>query len=196
MKTLRNLRAMPLAQKLFWAALFVVIGLFLPHAPALAMVGFSGVGMIMDTRAEFASKTAFSTAGTGLALVGNVMDSSVVRDLGNGRPVYLVILIDTTVTSAGAATVEFDLVSDAQAAIAVDGSASVHFKSTAFPKASLVAGFAAVVVALPWNGGVPYEQFLGILQNVGTAALTAGKFNAFLTLDPAAWVAAPNEANE
>jgi hypothetical protein len=33
---------------------------------------------------------------------------------------------------------------------------------------------------------VPYEQFLGILQNVGTAALTAGKINAFLTLDPPA----------
>lgn len=194
MKILNTLRAMPLAQKLFWLALFVAVAL-VPHAHAV-LFPLAGVGMIMDSRAEFASKTALSTAGTGLALVGNVIDTSVVRDLGNGRPVYLVITVDTAVTSAGAATVEFDLVSDAQAAIATDGSASVHFKSTAFAKTALVAGFVVCVVALPWNGGVPYEQFLGILQNVGTAALTAGKINAFLTLDPAGWVAAANEANE
>src|SRR5690349_7743736 len=103
MNTLRNLRSMPIAQKLFWAALFVVVALFLPHASALGMMGFAGVGMIMDSRAEFASKTALSTAGIGLALVGNVMDTTVIRDLGNGRPVYLVITVDTTVTSAGAA---------------------------------------------------------------------------------------------
>jgi hypothetical protein len=198
MKTLRNLSAMPIAQKAFWALLLVAVALLIPHqaSQALGMLGMGVAGMIMSVRDEFCSKTALWTAGTGLALVGNVIDSSVVRDLGSGRPVYLVILVDTAVTSAGAATVEFDLVSDAQAAIAVDGSASVHFKSTAFPKASLIAGFAAVVVALPFNGGVPYEQFLGILQNVGTAALTAGKINAFLTLDPTAYQAYPNEPNE
>ena len=145
--------------------------------------------MILDTLVEFADATALSTSGTGLALVGNVIDSSVVRDLGNGEPIYLVIQVDTTVTSAGSATVEFDLASDAQAAIATDGSASVHFKTSAIAKASLTAGTQVCVVALPFEGSVPYERYLGILQNVGTAALTAGKINAFLTRTPSAWKA-------
>jgi hypothetical protein len=151
--------------------------------------------MIIDTLGQFASKVALSTAATGLALVGDVIDlgappqGSVFRDVGNGEPVYLVITIDTAVTSGGAATVSFVLVSDAQAAIAVDGSASQHFATAAIAKATLVAGFQVAVIALPMDGGVPYERFLGILQNVGTAALTAGKFNAFLTRTPAAWKA-------
>ncbi len=145
--------------------------------------------MILDELGEFADATALSTAGLGLALVGDVIDLGSARDIGNGEPLYLVIQIDTAVTSAGAATLEFQLVSDAQAAIAVDGSASVHAKTAAIAKAALVAGYCVAVIPLPFDGGVPYERYLGILQNVGTAALTAGKFNAFLTRTPAAWKA-------
>lgn len=148
---------------------------------------------IMDSRAEFLDATALSTSATGLALIGNVIDTSVARDLGNGRPVYLVISVDTAVTSGGSATVEFDLVSDAQAAIAVDGSATLHAATKAFAKATLIAGY-QIILPLPLENP-PYEQFLGILQNVGTAALTAGKVNAFLTLDPPRWKAYKNDPN-
>lgn len=144
--------------------------------------------MILDTLGEFADAAALSTAATGLALVGNVIDTSVARDLGNGEQVYCVIQIDTTVTSAGSATVQFEIASDAQAAIATDGSASVHAMTNAIPKASLVAGVQVAVIPLPFNGVVPYERYVGILQNVGTAALTAGKINAFLTRTPSSWV--------
>jgi hypothetical protein len=137
----------------------------------------------------------------GSRLVGNVIDlgtpnggtnvstSTVFRDPGNGSDLFLVIQIDTAVTSAGSATVSFVLASDAQAAIAVDGSASQHFASAAIAKATLVAGYTVAVVQLPMDGGVPYERYIGILQNVGTAALTAGKFNAFLTRTPEVWKA-------
>lgn len=139
--------------------------------------------MYIDKRTQFGAALALSTAATGLALIGDVIDLSVARDIGVGdTPLYLVIQVTTAVTSAGAATVEFQLVSDAQAAIAVDGTASVHYKSAAIAKATLEAGYYAVVVALPQEG-VAYERYLGILQNVGTAALTAGAINAFLTLD-------------
>lgn len=148
--------------------------------------------MIIDDRNEFCDATALSTSGTGLALVGDVIDlGSVQRDIGAGEPLYLVIQVDTAVTSAGAATVEFQLASDAQAAIATDGSASVHAKSAAIPKATLIAGYEAMVIALPQEG-TAYERYLGILQNVGTAALTAGKINAFLTKDPRRIKAYPN----
>ena len=140
--------------------------------------------MIKDARAEFCAATALSTAATGLALVGNVLDQMIAKDAGEGRPLYLVIQVTTAVTSAGAATVQFEFVSDSVAALHVDGSAQVHWASAIIPKASLVAGY-ELITPLPWGSGVTYKEFLGIEQNVGTAALTAGAINAFLTLDPA-----------
>lgn len=148
--------------------------------------------MILDKRNEFADATALSTAATGLALVGDVIDLGT-DGINEVDGIELFITVDTAVTSAGSATVEFQLVSDAQAAIAVDGSASVHYKSAAVPKATLVAGYGVVAVKLPKG---QYERYLGVLQNVGTAALTAGKINAGLTpLDPS-WkaFASPSQA--
>lgn len=136
--------------------------------------------MILDKRNEFADAVALSTAATGLALVGDVIDLGT-DGINDVEDMYLVIQVDTAVTSAGSATVEFQLASDAQAAIAVDGSATVHAKSAAVPKATLVAGYTVIQLEL---GKGQYERYLGILQNVGTAALTAGKINAFLTNVP------------
>lgn len=149
--------------------------------------------MILDERNEFADATALSTSGTGLQLVGDVIDlGSVARDVGNGEQLYLVVQVDTAFTSGGSATVAFSLASDAAAAIATDGSASVHFTSAAIPVATLAAGYVAVAVALPMAS---YERYLGILANVGTAALTAGKINAFLTHDVSKWAAYPDAVN-
>lgn len=137
--------------------------------------------MILDERNEFADATALDLVGTGRVLVGDVIDLGAADAMGSeAGEMYLVIQVDTAVTSAGAATVSFELASDAQAAIAVDGTATVHFASAAIPKATLVAGYQAVCVRLPIG---TYERYLGIIQNVGTAALTAGKINAFLTHD-------------
>jgi hypothetical protein len=147
--------------------------------------------MILDELTEFCDATALSTAATGRALVGDVIPLTVARDIGAAKPLYLVIQVDTTVTSAGAATVSFELSSDAQAAIAVDGTETIHFATAAIPKATLVAGYVVAIVALPMENPA-YETFLGIVQNVGTAALTAGKINAFLTDAPAKYKAYPD----
>ena len=146
--------------------------------------------MILDERNEFADATALDTSGTGRVLVGDVMDlGAASRDIGLGEPLYLVIQVDTAVTSGGSATVSFELASDAQAAIATDGSATVHYASPAIAKATLVAKYLVCAIPLPMG---TYERYLGILQNVGTAALTAGKINAFLTKDVTKWLAYPD----
>jgi hypothetical protein len=156
--------------------------------------------MILDSRSEFADATALNTGAAGAYLVGNVIDTvgsnvpsgATGHSLGkDGRPVFLVIAIDTAVTSAGAATVQFKLVSDAQAALATDGTATEHWVSAAIAKATLIAGYNVAVIALPLENPA-YERYVGILQVTGTAALTAGKFNAFLTADPAVWKAYSN----
>jgi Bbp16-like protein len=143
--------------------------------------------MILDERNEFADATALNTGAPASFLVGDVIDLNVARDIGLGEPsMYFVVTVDTAVTSAGAATVAFSLCSDAQAAIAVDGTQTTHFKSADIAKATLIAGYVAVATRVPAEGSA-YERFLGLVQTTGTAALTAGKVNAFLTFDIAKW---------
>lgn len=147
--------------------------------------------MIMDDLLEFADATALSTAATGIANFGDIIDLGVTLVNPAVEPIYLVIQVDTAVTSGGSATVSFLLVSDATTTIATDGSATQHYASAAIPKATLVAGY-QLVVPLPVGA---YERYLAVQQNVGTAALTAGKVNAFLTKDPKYWAAYADAVN-
>lgn len=146
--------------------------------------------MILDGFCEFADATAVNTGGVASYLVGNVMDlGAVSRDIGQGQPLYLVIQVDTAIASA-TGSFKFKLCSDAQAAIAVDGSQTIHLETAAKLEAALVAGTLVCCVALPM--GAVYERYLGIVQETITAAATAGKINAFLTMDPTGWRAYPD----
>lgn len=147
--------------------------------------------MIMDERLEFADAVSVAAA-AGTALIGDVIDlSSVARDIGSGQPMFLVISVDTEIITGGSAgTIQFVLASDAQAAIATDGTATSHFRSQLFVTddsaandAAMNAGSFPVVIPLPQEGPV-YERYLGILAIIATTTVTAGKINAFLTLDP------------
>lgn len=142
--------------------------------------------MIMDRLAEFCDATSLDTAGTGLAFIGSTYNMSDTRDLGAGQTVYLVITVDTAVTGSSS-TVAFQLVSDSTATPAADATETLHWESMAIPEATLVAGY-TLCVPVPWENPA-YEQYVGIQQNVGTAALTAGKINAFLVLDGHRWKA-------
>lgn len=151
--------------------------------------------MILDETLEFADAGSLTTT-TGTNLEGDVIDlGSAAPDPGTGEAMYLVIQVTEAVTSAGAATVQFELASDDAAAIATDGSASIHWDSGAIGKATLVAGY-TMIAQLPWAGGMAaYERYLGVLATVGTAALTAGAINAFLTRDPQKWAAKADAVN-
>jgi hypothetical protein len=147
--------------------------------------------MIMDERLEFADAVSVAAA-AGTALIGDVIDlGSVARDMGSGEPMYLVITVDTEIITGGTAgTIKFLLASDAQAAIAVDGTASVHADTGTFVtddaaanSAQLNAGAILYYGTLPGEGTL-YERYLGILCTIATTTVTAGKINAFLTLDP------------
>lgn len=150
--------------------------------------------MITDRLNTFALATALNTGAAGTYLVGDVIDLGTARDIGQGNPIYLVVQVDTTATSGGAATLQIKLASDAQAAIATDGSATEHVVSPAIAVASLTAGKRILVVAIPFEGNV-YERYLGILQVTGTAAFTAGKIDAFLTQTPSVWKAMADAQN-
>jgi hypothetical protein len=150
--------------------------------------------MILDKLNEFCDAVSLNTGVAGTYLLGDQIDLTVARDLGNGEAPYLVITVDTPPTSGGAATAQFTLASDASASIATNGTATEHFKTKAFTIAEMTAGKVLAAVKLPMEG-VAYERFLGILQTTGTAAFTGGKINAFLTMDVANWKAYADASN-
>lgn len=151
--------------------------------------------MLLDKNLQFASAVSVATAADRI-LVGDVVDlqglgsgTGGARDIGNGRPVYLVIQVTTEVITGGTAgTIAFELVSDAQEAIVPD-TATVHFRSTEFVTddaaanaAQLAVGGVPVCIAIPMEG-VVYERYLGIVADIETTEVTAGAISAFLTLD-------------
>ena len=150
--------------------------------------------MILDERNEFADATSVAAA-AGTALIGDVINlgPAAARDIGNGEPLYLVIQAATEIITGGlAGTISFSLASDAQAAIAVDGSATIHATTgnlvtddAAANSPSLNAGGLIYVGSLPQ--GALYERYLGILATIGTTPVTAGTINAFLTRDVSAY---------
>jgi hypothetical protein len=149
--------------------------------------------MITDKLTTFCNATALNTGAAGTYLIGDVVNLEDVRDIGQGNPLYLVINVETTATSGSTATATFKLASDAQAAIHVSTS-TVHLVTPTFAVADMVAGTNIMRAVIPMEGNA-YEQFIGILQVTGTAAFTAGKVDAFLTMDVANWKALPDGVN-
>lgn len=155
--------------------------------------------MILDSLLEFADATSVAAA-AGTALIGDVIDLQEARDIGNGEPIYLVIQCDTSIITGGSAgTVKFQLASDAAAAIATDGSATVHYDTGTIATGASGSGLTAAgatiaAIALPMEGNA-YERYLGILCVTATTTTTAGAINAFLTKDVSKWKAYPDGQN-
>ena len=154
--------------------------------------------MIIDELTEFAdaSTDVVQTAhATNRFNIGDVIDMETARDIGNGQPVYLVVTVDTEIITGGSAgTIQFHLVSDGTATPHATTS-TVHFSSPIYVTdgtdandAELKQGQIPFQCAIPLEGE-QYERYLGVQCNVITTDTTAGKVNAFLTIDPHKWVA-------
>ena len=159
--------------------------------------------MIMDELLEFADAVSVAAA-AGTALIGDVIDlGAVPQDHGNGQPMYLVILTSTEIITGGVAgTLKFQLVTDAAAAIATNGTATVHIDTGTFVTdgtdandAQLKAGGVIWMGALPVGEARVYERYMGILAITATTTTTAGAINAFLTRDPSSWKSYADAAN-
>lgn len=154
--------------------------------------------MIIDKKLELCDAVSVAlTAGATAQNIGDILDMDAARDFGAGQPVYLVITCDTSVITAGAAgTIEFQLVSDSTDTISTS-TQSIHLRTPKYVTDDaalndLDAGDVVFVGALPAEGQEPYERFLALQVIVLTTDTSAGKINAFLTLDPTGWKAYPN----
>ena len=150
--------------------------------------------MWLDERTEFADNVSVAAA-AGTAQIGDIIDSQVVRDLGNGQPVYLCVRTGGTeiITGGAAGTLLFQLASNGATTLAADGTDTVHLQTDALVTDGTDANATQFKVGgtiffgqLPLEG-VPYERYLGILAVTATTTTTAGTINAFLTIDPAGW---------
>lgn len=148
--------------------------------------------MILDKRNEFCDNVALNTGAAGTYVIGNRIDLGVARDLGGDQSLYLVVLAAVGIAAGTAGTVAFQLVSADDAALTANP--VVHAQSNAFVTGAdtgtttLKAGTSLLAIQLPQEG-TGYKRYVGIRQVTGTAAVTAGAVDAFLTPDVARWKA-------
>lgn len=137
---------------------------------------------IIDKRTEFASVVSVIGNAAAEAIAGDVIPLDVTgMNLGmTMSPVYLVISVAETILAAGgAANVTFKMKSDVIAALTE--APVTHFTTGAIAKADLTAGTVVACVALPLGD---YKKYLGVTFTPDTNNITAGKINAYLTMDP------------
>jgi hypothetical protein len=137
--------------------------------------------MILDETAEFSNSQSLAFGAIGTVLIGNVLGlgSNGVR-LGQGTP-FLVIRVTALGVGGAGATAQFILASDAQSAIATDGTATHHYATGPVPFEVMAPGYMITAYQLPAG---PYERYLGILQKTAVAGFTSGKVDMYLTLAP------------
>lgn len=128
--------------------------------------------MMYDRLNTFGSDQAVTTT----AASTDIVDLGAARDMGNGEPLELVVLVTQSVTAAGAATVTFALETDDNAGFS---SPVVLANSGAIGKAALTAGTEVLRVKVPLDA----ERYLRTNYTVATGPLTAGTFTAFLAHD-------------
>lgn len=130
--------------------------------------------MILDQQLTFSDAQAKAT---GVFDSAADFDSTNIVDLSAAgdrlEDMYLVIRVDTAVQSAGSATVGFSL----QTCATINGTYSTLLSTAAIAKTSLTANTEVLKARVPLG----VKRFLKVVYTVGTAALTAGKFDAFLT---------------
>ena len=138
---------------------------------------------MLDTLTNFGLGTVINTGAAGSYMSGAALDLSLARDVGAGKPLYLVISM--SVAAAGVGTLQFALLTDAQDPAVVGAEQLVL--TPEFVAADLVAGKLVFAVALP-SGHPPYERYIQLMQIITGTAWTAGAFNAYLTDAVPNWV--------
>lgn len=117
---------------------------------------------------------------TATAVSTDTIDLSQVRDIGPGEDLRFMFNVDTTVTAAGAGTVNFQVITSAAANLS---SPTVLAQTDAIGKAELVAGRRPIEVVIPRSllAAQPIGQrYIGVQYTVGTGPLTAGAFTAYI----------------
>lgn len=132
--------------------------------------------MITDALLTLSSAQAVTAS----AVSTNTIDLTAIRDVGAGEQVEVYFNVDTTVTAAGAATVNFQVITSAAAALT---SPTILAQTDAIPKASLTAGVRFAIQVPRAQLTEKGQRYLGVQYTVATGPLTAGAFSSGIVLD-------------
>jgi hypothetical protein len=137
--------------------------------------------MYLDAQNLFSDAQAITAS----AASTNLIDFGSARDIGVGRELYLVVVVDTTFTDAGSdSTVTVTLETDDNEAFS-----SATAVQTIGTFAALTAAGSRLVARLQPDAG--WEQYVRAYYTVANGNLTTGALTAFLTTDIQAWTAYP-----
>lgn len=136
--------------------------------------------MILDANLLFSDAQAVTAA----AASTSYLDTSVVRDIGTGHDLYLVVQVQTTLTDGGANTgTDVYLYGDSTTTFTPDGS-NLMFS---FDQAA-AAGTVKIAKLDPKMDALQY-RYVEVYYDPQGANLTGGKFDAFITNDVSAYTA-------
>jgi hypothetical protein len=108
------------------------------------------------------------------AASSNYIDTLAAGDAYKGA--WLVVRVNTAFTASGSATLTFDVQTDDNSSFS--SATSMHITS-AIAKATLVAGYNAVRIRIP----LTVERYIRVYYTVASGPMTAGRVDAFVTLD-------------
>lgn len=137
--------------------------------------------MYVDSQLQFSDSQAVTAA----AASSNYVDLSAVRAIGVGRPLYIVVLCTVTMDDSS---------DDSTLAVTLEADDNTSFSSAAV--VLTIGTFAAVsaagtrlVAVLPPEPANAFERYARVYYTPANGNLSAGSFDAFITLDIAAWSA-------
>jgi len=131
---------------------------------------------ILDKLLEFSDAQA-AWESTAAVPSTNVIDTGLANaNLGGAKPIYVVVEVNTTGDSSGeGATLTVTLQDSAD-----NSSFATLLQTKTFTEAQLVAGTKLLMVPLP----PAHRRYIRILYTIGVEDLTAGLFDAYLTMNP------------
>ena len=133
--------------------------------------------MIFDRQSLLSDAQAITVTAPSTNVIGlGPKASGLVRDIGKGKPIPLLVQVVEAFTAAGAATLTVTMEVDDSAAF---GSPKTVWTSPAIPKATLVPGYVIIPEYIPRGTD---EEFVRLNYTVGTGPMTAGKIVAGVTM--------------
>lgn len=116
---------------------------------------------------------------TASAVSTNTVDASLIgRDIGAGNDLYVHFSVDVSVVAAGAATVQFQIITSASPAMI---SPTVLASTDAIGKAELTAGRRPITLEIPQHRIAPSDRYLAAQYVVATGPLASGTFTAAIS---------------
>ena len=147
--------------------------------------------MIIDRFNLFADDIAPTFTVSTTNLLGVSVDLGIyksnVDNVGVGHPYYLALFISEGFTSAGAATMQFELQTDDNSGMS---SPTFMLGTKTYTLAELANPGRLFVTTLP-SSVLDYEQYIGVFNTNNNVLMTAGKISAFITRDIQDWHAYP-----